>query len=87
MLTGINRILVKSNERLDDPEINSAYFLDDTESLFDKNYCIYSAKKKGAAKDGIFFPDPWAKDGKTNPVDLQPLWNLVASKVQTHATS
>jgi len=47
----ITESIDKFNERLDDPEINSAYFLDDTESLFDKNYCIYSAKKKGAAKD------------------------------------
>jgi hypothetical protein len=43
--------------------------------------------KKGRMKTGIFFPDPWAKDGKTHPTDLQPLWDLVASKVQTHATS
>jgi len=43
--------------------------------------------KQGVAKEGIFFPDPWAKGGSTHPADLQPLWNLVANKVQTHATS
>ena len=43
--------------------------------------------KQGRATNGVFFPDPWSKDGKTNPDELQPLWNLVASKVQTHATA
>lgn len=43
--------------------------------------------KQGRMKGGVFFPDPWSKNGKAFPSDLQPLWNLVASKVQTHATS
>ena len=42
--------------------------------------------KKSAVFDGFFFPDPWAKDGKAYPNDLQSLWNLVSSKVQVHAT-
>lgn len=43
--------------------------------------------KQGSMKEGIFFPDPWAKNGKAYPDDLQALWQLVAAKVQSHATS
>lgn len=43
--------------------------------------------KQGRMSGGIFFPDPWSKNGKSYPSDLQPLWNLVASKVQDHAAS
>lgn len=42
--------------------------------------------RKGDAKDGIFFPDPWTKDGAAYPKYLQPLWDLISRKVQGHAT-
>lgn len=38
-------------------------------------------------KGGIFFPDPWAQQNDTYPLELRPLWDLIASRVQTHATS
>lgn len=36
---------------------------------------------------GIFFPDPWALQNETYPESLRPLWDLIASRVQGHATS
>jgi hypothetical protein len=36
---------------------------------------------------GIFFPDPWAQQNDTYPEALRPLWDLIASRVQGHATS
>lgn len=41
---------------------------------------------KGDANGGIFFPDPWTKDGVAYPKNLQPLWDLISRKVQNHAT-
>lgn len=41
---------------------------------------------RGRATGGIFFPDPWAKQGITHPETIQPLWDLISKKVQTHAT-
>ncbi len=41
---------------------------------------------RGNAKGGFFFPDPWSKNGVTYPEAIQPLWNLISKKVQTHAT-
>jgi hypothetical protein len=38
-------------------------------------------------KGGVFFPDPWAKNGRTYPESLQPLWDVVSRKVQGHASS
>lgn len=35
---------------------------------------------------GIFFPDPWAKENESHPDDLKPLWSLISSRVQGHAT-
>lgn len=37
-------------------------------------------------KGGIFFPDPWAKNNESYPDDLKPLWALISSRVQGHAT-
>jgi hypothetical protein len=37
-------------------------------------------------KGGIFFPDPWAIQNDTYPESLRPLWDLISSKVQGHAT-
>ena len=42
--------------------------------------------RRGQTKGGIFFPDPWTKQGKTYPDALQPLFDFISSKVQTHAT-
>ncbi len=36
---------------------------------------------------GIFFPDPWSKTKDVYPASLSPLWGLISSKVQKHATS
>jgi hypothetical protein len=36
---------------------------------------------------GIFFPDPWAQQNETYPESLRPLWDLIASRVQGHATT
>jgi hypothetical protein len=36
---------------------------------------------------GMFFPDPWAIQNDTYPESLKPLWNLISSRVQGHATS
>jgi len=41
---------------------------------------------RGKSKGGFFFPDPWSKDGITHPDNIQPLWNLISKKVQSHAT-
>lgn len=41
---------------------------------------------RGNTKGGIFIPDPWALHNDTFPEDLAPLWALLASKVQQHAT-
>lgn len=38
-------------------------------------------------KGGIFFPDPWAQVNDTYPDELKPLWDLIANRVQGHATS
>ena len=38
-------------------------------------------------KGGIYFPDPWALHNDTFPDELKPLWDLIASRVQAHATS
>ena len=35
---------------------------------------------------GIFFPDPWAKNNAAYPDNLKPLWALISSRVQGHAT-
>jgi hypothetical protein len=42
---------------------------------------------RGNAKGGFFFPDPWSKNGITYPQKIQPLWDLISSKVQSHATA
>lgn len=36
---------------------------------------------------GLFFPDPWAKRNEAYPDALKPLWALISSRVQSHATS
>ena len=36
---------------------------------------------------GTFFPDPWAIHNETYPAALQPLWDLISSRVQAHATT
>ena len=36
---------------------------------------------------GIFFPDPWAITNETYPEALRPLWELISSRVKTHATA
>jgi hypothetical protein len=38
-------------------------------------------------KGGIFFPDPWAIQNETYPESLRPLWDLISSRVQGHATT
>lgn len=40
---------------------------------------------RGTSKGGVFFPDPWAVNGKTYPDRIQPLWNFISGKVQSHA--
>jgi hypothetical protein len=40
---------------------------------------------RGRAKNGLFFPDPWAKEGLTYPSQLQPLWDFISGQVQSHA--
>jgi hypothetical protein len=35
---------------------------------------------------GTFFPDPWAIYNETYPELLKPLWDLISSRVQSHAT-
>jgi hypothetical protein len=42
---------------------------------------------RGEATGGIFFPDPWSKNGITYPRHLQGLWDLISRKVLGHATS
>lgn len=42
---------------------------------------------RGKTSGGFFFPDPWSKDGVTYPSEIQPLWDLISKKVQSHATS
>ncbi len=42
---------------------------------------------RGKAYQGFFLPDPWSKSGKTYPTALQPLWDLISRKVQSHATA
>lgn len=42
--------------------------------------------RRGAATEGIFIPDPWAKTDETYPPALAPLWRLFSRKVQQHAT-
>lgn len=36
---------------------------------------------------GVFIPDPWAQQNDTFPNELKPLWEIIASKVQQHATA
>jgi hypothetical protein len=43
--------------------------------------------KRGSLKEGVFFPDPWSKVNDSYPEELQPLWQLISSKVQAHAVS
>jgi len=42
---------------------------------------------KNTAKGGMFFPDPWAIHAEAYPDKLKPLWQLISSRVQSHATS
>lgn len=42
---------------------------------------------RGETKGGFFFPDPWSKKGATYPQNIQPLWDLISKKVQSHATA
>lgn len=35
---------------------------------------------------GTFFPDPWAIYNETYPEPLRPLWDLISTRVQGHAT-
>ncbi len=42
---------------------------------------------KNTAKGGMFFPDPWAIHAEAFPEKLKPLWQLISSRVQSHATS
>ncbi len=42
---------------------------------------------RGKANGGFFFPDPWSKNGVTYPAQIQPLWDLISKKVQSHATT
>ena len=42
---------------------------------------------RGETKGGFFFPDPWSKSGATHPQSVQPLWDLISKKVQSHATA
>jgi len=50
-----NELVIESidqfNKRLADPQLNAKWKLDDNPSNFQDNYCVYSAKKKGLAKD------------------------------------
>lgn len=46
-----------------------------------------NAFRGSRTKGGLFFPDPWAKDGKAYPEALQPLWDVISAKVQGHAVS
>ena len=43
--------------------------------------------KRGSFTDGVFFPDPWAKENETYPAELKPIWTAIASRVQKHATA
>ncbi|MES2203893.1 MAG: hypothetical protein V4496_01605 [Pseudomonadota bacterium] len=36
---------------------------------------------------GIFFPDPWSQNNEAYPSKLRGLWDLIAKKVQSHATT
>jgi hypothetical protein len=42
---------------------------------------------RGKAQGGVFFPDPWMPNGQAHPQKLQPLWNFISRRVQSHATS
>lgn len=42
---------------------------------------------RGRAKGGVFFPDPWSKNGETYPPKLQEAWNFISRRVQSHAVS
>lgn len=42
---------------------------------------------RGRAKGGVFFPDPWAKNGETYPAKLQEAWNFISRRVQSHAVA
>lgn len=42
---------------------------------------------RGKTKGGFFFPDPWSREGTTYPNNIQPLWDLISKKVQSHATT
>ncbi|MGK0366736.1 MAG: hypothetical protein ACI85O_003811 [Saprospiraceae bacterium] len=44
-----------------------------------------NATRRGT-EGGIFFPDPWAKKNEAYPDNLKPLWSLISSRVQGHAT-
>ena len=41
---------------------------------------------RGNTEGGMFFPDPWAKENMAHPASLKPLWSLISSRVQGHAT-
>jgi hypothetical protein len=41
---------------------------------------------RGKTNGGIFIPDPWAQHNDTFPKELAPLWEVIASKAQQHAT-
>ena len=61
------------------------------ETLSDRGIesCIVGSMNaiRGNTKGGFFFPDPWSKHGATYPQDIQSLWNLISTKVQSHATA
>lgn len=61
----------------------------ETLSQYDIESCIVGSMNaiRGRAKGGFFFPDPWSKNGITYPANIQPLWDLISKKVQSHATS
>ncbi len=61
----------------------------ETLSQFGLDSCIVGSMNahRGGSQGGFFFPDPWSKDGETHPESIQPLWNLISSKVKTHATA
>lgn len=61
----------------------------ETLSRYDIESCIVGSMNavRGHTQGGFFFPDPWSKNGVTYPKKIQPLWDLISSKVQSHATT
>lgn len=74
---------LSDNDQLKHPQIWETLSAHGIES------CIVGSMNalRGRANGGFFFPDPWSKSGVTYPQKIQPLWNLISSKVQSHATA